>query len=234
MIAEDRREITWLSFGLAFVGGYGDAASFILAKTFTGHITGNFVLTAISIAGQDWPTFFRRVLAIALFLTGILLSVSLERLVARKASWSLLPVVMGLEIILIAMAYFALVSPLATRLELFVICMALALGLQNGAWREAGGISVHSTYLTGMVTNLLTAGAQRYIVKAARASGPDPKVSLLSGIWFAFLLGAALGAALVFRFEALGIFGAALVLLALLIRQSVTPWRRRPDNSRRP
>jgi uncharacterized membrane protein YoaK (UPF0700 family) len=34
----------WLSFGLAFVGGYGDAASFILAKTFTGHVTGNLVL----------------------------------------------------------------------------------------------------------------------------------------------------------------------------------------------
>jgi len=33
---------TWLSFGLAFVGGYGDAASFVLAKTSTGHVTGNF------------------------------------------------------------------------------------------------------------------------------------------------------------------------------------------------
>jgi predicted permease len=26
----------WLSFGLAFVGGFGDAAGFILARTFTG------------------------------------------------------------------------------------------------------------------------------------------------------------------------------------------------------
>ena len=234
MLLEERRDITWLSFGLAFVGGYGDAASFILAKTFTGHITGNFVLTAISIAGQDWPTFFHRVLAIVLFLIGILLSVILERLVARKSSWSLLPTAMGLEIVLIALAYFALVSPLAARLELFVICMALALGLQNGAWREAGGISVHSTYITGMVTSLLTSGAQRYIAKAARASGLDPKVSLLSGIWFAFALGAALGAALVFRFAALGILGAALVLLALLIHQSATTWRRRSLNCQSP
>ena len=41
-MVEEPRQITWLSCGLAFVGGYGDAASFILAKTFTGHVTGNF------------------------------------------------------------------------------------------------------------------------------------------------------------------------------------------------
>ncbi len=41
---EDRRNIAWLSFGLAFVGGYGDAASYIIADTFTGHVTGNLVL----------------------------------------------------------------------------------------------------------------------------------------------------------------------------------------------
>ena len=39
---------TWPSFGLAFVGGYGDAAGFVLAKTFTGHVTGNLVLGAIA------------------------------------------------------------------------------------------------------------------------------------------------------------------------------------------
>ena len=76
-MAEELANNMWLSCGLAFVGGYADAASFILAKTFTGHVTGNFVLTAISIAGRDWPTCFRRLLAIALFLTGILLSVTL-------------------------------------------------------------------------------------------------------------------------------------------------------------
>jgi len=49
-------QVTWLAFGLVFVGGYGDAASLILPKTFTGHLTGNFVLTAISLAGSA-PTF---------------------------------------------------------------------------------------------------------------------------------------------------------------------------------
>ncbi len=47
MLSTNRQTDTWVSFGLAFVGGYGDAASFVLAKTFTGHLTGNLVLAAI-------------------------------------------------------------------------------------------------------------------------------------------------------------------------------------------
>jgi len=220
-MSEDCCPGAWLCFGLAFVGGYGDAASFILAKTFTGHVTGNFVLTAISMAGHDWPTFFRRALAIALFLTGILFSVILERLVVKKLSWSLLPVVMSLEIVLITMAFFAMASPPAGNLKLFVICMSIALGLQNGALRQAKGLTVHTTYITGMLTNLLTTGAKRYMYQEARNSGPDPTVRLLFGMWCAFVIGAGLGASLVFRFRAFGILGPVLVLLSLLIGYTV-------------
>ena len=54
MTSNIRQTDIWLSLGLAFVGGYGDAASFVLAKTFTGHVTGNLVLGAIAVAAQDW------------------------------------------------------------------------------------------------------------------------------------------------------------------------------------
>ena len=52
MLSNIRQADTWLSFVLAFVGGYGDAASFVLAKTFTGHVTGNLVLAAICRSGS--------------------------------------------------------------------------------------------------------------------------------------------------------------------------------------
>jgi uncharacterized membrane protein YoaK (UPF0700 family) len=213
----------WLSLGLAFIGGYADAAGFLLANTFTGHVTGNLVLTAISVAHEDWPTFSRRVLAIALFLAGIPFSVILERFVASRRAWSLLPAMMGIEIVLILMAYFALTSHLAAQLDVFIACMSLALGLQNGGFHTAGGISVHTTYLTGMITDLVRTEAEQHTSAAlSRASAPDPKRSILCGIWFAFVLGATIGAAMVFRLEALAIIGAALLLLATLIRESVT------------
>jgi uncharacterized membrane protein YoaK (UPF0700 family) len=219
---EDYRDSKWIFLGLAFVGGYSDAASFILANTFTGHVTGNIVLTAVSVAAHDWEIFSRRVLALSLFLTGTILSVILERIFAGKSSRPLLPVVLSLEVVLISIAYFGLIFSLAVGVKLFVICTALAMGLQNGVWQEAGGITVHSTYVTGMTTKLFTTGAKRFIFKAVSEVGPDPKISLLSGIWVAFIAGVALGAGLVSGFGALGGLGVFPVLLAMLVSESLT------------
>jgi uncharacterized membrane protein YoaK (UPF0700 family) len=218
MKAEDLRRKAWLSFGLAFVGGYGDSASFVLADTFTGHITGSFVLAAISVARHDWPTCWRRFMGIGLFMAGILLSATLRRFARRTPPWFLLSLVMGIEIVLISLAYFSMTSHIALRLELFVGCMSLALGLQNGTWQRAGETSVHTTFLTGMLTNLLTRTVPTGNSSTAlRESETNGKVGLISGIWLAFVVGAGIGAAMVFRFEALGILGVLLPLFAIMV-----------------
>ena len=210
---------TWLSFGLAFIGGYGDAASFILAKTFTGHVTGNLVLGAIAVAAQDWRAMLGLLSAIVTFLIGVVLSVLIARPLKAWPSWPLLPAIMGIEVILIVAAALALASGLAHRVEIFVIFVSLALGLQNGAFRRAGGISVHTTYLTGMITSLISTEAEKYTSGSAPAilETPDPKIGLLCGIWIAFVLGAGVGAAMAFHFKAFGILGAAVLLITLIL-----------------
>jgi uncharacterized membrane protein YoaK (UPF0700 family) len=211
----------WLSLGLAFVGGYGDAASFVLAKTFTGHVTGNLVLAAIAVAALDWRATIAPLSAIVTFLIGIFLSVLIVRPLKAWSSWPLLPTIIGIEVILIVSASFALSSGLAHGVGIFVIFVSLALGLQNGAFRRVGGISVHTTYLTGMITSLISTEAEEYtseeVPLAART--PDPKLRLLCGIWIAFALGAGTGAAMSFHFKALGILGAALFLIPLALRE---------------
>src|SRR5262249_43234121 len=146
--SEVRPHIAWLTFVLGFVGGYADSASFVLANTFTGHVTGAFVLAAISAASHDWSTYWVRITGIPVFLGGILLSATLRRLAAGRSAWLLFSSVMGIEAVLISGAYLALTSHLPVRIGLFVICMSLALGLQDGTCQRQGGISVHSTYLT--------------------------------------------------------------------------------------
>ena len=217
----------WLSFGLALVGGYADAASFILAKTFTGHITGSLVLATISVAEHDWRAMLAHVSAVLFFLVGIPLSILMERALAPRPSWRLLPTILGVEVILIAAAYFASVSQATRGRELFVICMSLALGLQNGAFRRTGGISVHTTYLTGTVTSLIGAQMDRYgsppIPQPAATS--DAKVKILCGVWIAFVLGGSAGAVMVLRLGGVGILGAALLLLAVLFGNSIAHLR---------
>jgi uncharacterized membrane protein YoaK (UPF0700 family) len=208
---------TWLSLGLAFVGGYGDAASFVLAKTFTGHVTGNLVLTAIAVAAHDWRAALGHLSAIVTFLMGIFISV----LIARPLKEWLLPTIMGIEVILIVAASLSLSSHMAHGVEIFVIFVSLALGLQNGGFRRVGGISVHTTYLTGMITSLLSPEAEQYASEVVPpvVSAHDPKISLLCGIWIVFVVGAGTGAAMVLHFGAVGMLGAALFLIPLALRE---------------
>jgi uncharacterized membrane protein YoaK (UPF0700 family) len=86
-----RQTDTWLSLGLAFVGGYGDAAGFVLAKTFTGHVTGNLVLEAIAATAHDWRAMVGHLSAIVTFLIGVVLSVLILRPLKAWPSWPFLP-----------------------------------------------------------------------------------------------------------------------------------------------
>ena len=212
----------WFSFGLAFVGGYGDAASFVLARTFTGHVTGNMVLGAIAIVTRDWRLALAHFSAIAAFLIGVLLSTLIVRPLKAWSSWPLLPTIMGIEVILIVGASVAVAATVNHGIAIFVILVSLALGMQNGAFRSAGGISVHTTYLTGMITSLISSEAEKLAsaVVPPPALIPAPKIGLLSGIWIAFVLGAGTGAAMVLRFKALGMLGAALLLITLILQNS--------------
>jgi uncharacterized membrane protein YoaK (UPF0700 family) len=219
MSTSDRPADAWLSLGLAFIGGYGDAASFVLTKTFTGHVTGNLVLGAIAVAAQDWRAMLGHLSAIVTFLLGVALSTVIVR---SQRAWPLLsslPVIMGIEVILIVAAALALASGTARRVEIFVVFVSLALGLQNGAFGRVGGISVHTTYLTGMITSLISTEAKKYTSGSppTPAGDPDPQIGLLSRIWIAFVLGAGIGAAMVFHFNEFGILGAAILLIGLIL-----------------
>ena len=212
---------SWLYFALALVGGYGDAASVILAKTFTGHVTGSLVLAAIAIAAREWRAFAEHLSAVLFFLVGVISSVVIERILIVRPFLKTLSAVLSIEVILTTGAYLALATPHAPRVEIFIVCVSLALGMQNGAFQRTGGISVHTTYLTGMITSLMTAEANESQIIRTR----DPKQKLRYGIWLVFFLGGALGAGMTFRFKEASILGASFLLLMILIchiRQRVT------------
>ena len=75
-----------ISIGLAFIGGYADASSYLLAGALTGHLTGNCVLAAV--------------LAVIVFLAGILLSLILNRFVPVRLRQYSLAAAMVIEVLL--------------------------------------------------------------------------------------------------------------------------------------
>jgi uncharacterized membrane protein YoaK (UPF0700 family) len=213
MTTDTRPAEAWLSFALAFVGGYGDAAGVVLAKTFTGHVTGSLVLGAIAIAAHEWSALMVHLSAVLFFLVGVISSVLIERALVAWPFLKPLPTVLSIEVILTMTAYLAVASRAAPRVEIFVVCLSLALGMQNGAFQRTGGIIVHTTYLTGMITSLMTAEAKRWQIMSTRG----PKLNLLYGIWLAFFVGSAVGAAMAFQFKGAGVLGVTFLLLVILV-----------------
>jgi uncharacterized membrane protein YoaK (UPF0700 family) len=204
-----------LALGLAFVGGYCDAASFILVRTFTGHVTGNFVLGAVKIAIFDWRGALAALLAISCFLAATFLCVVVAQRLAGYSARFILCVTIGVEMALIVAAYFALSRAFRLGPEMYVVSLSLAMGLQNGALRRANGISVHTTYLTGMITSLIVGYSG-----AEPMSGHSPGWRVLGGIWILFVGGALTGAIAVSQFKESGILGAALLLILILVGTS--------------
>jgi uncharacterized membrane protein YoaK (UPF0700 family) len=208
------------SIGLAFTGGYADASSYLLARTFTGHLTGNCVLAAVSAASKDLYLTLDRLLAVVVFLGGILFSLILTRFAPVRLRQSSLAITMFMEVLLFLSASLFLGA--GGNQELFIVCMCLALGIQNGALDKTNGISVHSTYMTGMVTALVQKSFDHLFSNRSskeHSSRDSARLTLQvpASMWMSFIFGAVMGAVLVSSFHSIGLLGILLPLILLIL-----------------
>ena len=218
------------SLGLAFLGGYADAASFLTAQTFTGHLTGNCVLAAVSFGTQEWPLGLDRVLAVLAFLAGIFSSLTLRRLLPLYLKGHSLLLAMGVELVLVGAAFFFVWNH--ANNEFFILCMCLALGIQNDALRKTSQVGIHSTYLTGMVTTFMQKGYSHLFPDHRIESKPSTvststTIQVIGPMWLSFILGALGGAVAVARFHTIGLLGIALLLSLLICAETKTTWTRK-------
>jgi uncharacterized membrane protein YoaK (UPF0700 family) len=208
-----------ISIGLAFVGGFADAASFSLAHTFTGHLTGNCVLAAVSAASKEWNLVADRLLAVTIFLAGIGLSLTLGQFIPSRLKRYSLAISIGIEVVLILSA--SLFLAYQANNEMFILTMCFALGIQNDALRKTNGISVHSTYMTGMVTTLIQKGFEHLFPKQSTEEESTNRsigvaIQILAPMWFSFIVGAVAGAVLVVSFHSGGLLVVVLLLVILM------------------
>jgi uncharacterized membrane protein YoaK (UPF0700 family) len=214
-----------ISIGLAFVGGYADASSYLLARTFTGHLTGNCVLAAVSAASKEWYLTLDRLLVVIVFLAGILVSLILNRFVPVRLRQYSLAIAMFIEVLLIVSASLFLIN--RANDELFIVCMCLALGIQNGALDKTNGISVHSTYMTGMVTTLMQKSfgrlfSRRSLKEDSSKNSARLTIQVLAPMWISFVCGALAGAMIVSSFHSIGLLGIVMPLVLLICAEMRT------------
>ena len=151
--------------------GTATPAGFVLARAFTGHTIGNFVLGAIATAARDFQSALSHFSAVVAFLIGVFFGAW----TMRPLKSSRLPTVMTLKLILI------LVSPL--------LLFAHLAGTESFAGFRAseGRISAsrehkcsHDLPDRHEITSLISSEAEKYLAKPfpPAASAYNPKVAL--------------------------------------------------------
>jgi uncharacterized membrane protein YoaK (UPF0700 family) len=147
---------------------------------------------------------------VVVFLAGILVSLIVNRFVPVRLRQYSLAIAMFMEVLLIVSASLFLIN--RANAELFIVCMCLALGIQNGALDKTNGISVHSTYMTGRVTTLMQKSFDHLSSKRSpkEESSRDSArltIQVLAPMWISFIFGAVTGAVIVSSFHSIGLLG---------------------------
>lgn len=196
---------------MAWCAGFVDAACYQrLARTFTSHMTGNTASLASRIVAGEWRDAGRFALAIASFVTGLLVSASLQHLERRKGIRSAFAAVLTLEILLLA-AFIPLSGAPGTPLPVLIFLPAAAMGMQTVTVTRVGSLRVYTTYLTGSLAKFAEA------VSAALFAGRDWReplyqAAVTAALWCAFLVGAVAGMAAESSWGSIGLLCPVIVL----------------------
>ncbi len=165
-----------------------------------------------------------------MFVLGVAAGATLSEALARRGLRRIFTVAVTLEAALLlvfllcggsALRDGALPEEPAWRFYLLVALPTLAMGVQNASLRRVGGVTVRTTYISGMLTNFAEQtvqylfwlrdhwaehrGRPAALLRLSLEQPPFGHLSLQLSIWLAFVLGAILGVAATLRWGLLSL-----------------------------
>jgi uncharacterized membrane protein YoaK (UPF0700 family) len=185
-----------LALGLAAVTGCLDAVSLArITRTFVGFQTGNTVLAGLGVGQGDWAQAVPPAAAVLAYLAGSVLAHRLM-VVGPTAPRAVVRRLLALAVALLAVNAAVVVvgaggdgdPPVGLVRYVSIVVSAVAMACQTPTVRVVEGVSVSSTFSTGMLTRLGQAFA------APRSRTAERVVTrVLGGVILAFLGGAIVG-----------------------------------------
>ena len=234
------RRIARLALILAWVGGMVDATGYLLLdQVFTAHMSGNSAALGAYLGDGQWAEAWPRLAPIPLFILGVALGDALIEMAARRSIRAALSVALAPEAALLLIfrltgAHYlragTILTDSAWQFVLLVALLAVPMGLQTAALQRVAGAVVHTTFITGMLTQfaregvayVFWLGSHERCANASASQGILPahpslfRASLSAGIFLAFLVGAVVGGYGAHRWT-LNAMLAPLIVIALLI-----------------
>lgn len=195
---------------LAVVGGMLDAYTYVAhGGVFANAQTGNVVLIAVSLAQHDTARALRYLPIIAAFLVGLLTAEVLAAHRSRRFLGDPTRVVLGAEILVLALVAAA---PTSTPHAVSTIAVAFVAALQVTTFRLVRDTAYSTTMTTGNMRTFVTA---LYEWLSGRAPGQRAAAGRLAVVMLSFAGGAVLGAVLSAP-DALGTHACAIAAVILV------------------
>jgi hypothetical protein len=137
--------------GLMWVGGFVDAIGFLtLRRVYLGNMSGDTVRVGLALAARDWPELFIRASPILSFGAGLLAGALVQDIARRRGIRRLLALALSVEASCLAAIWIIPAGEMGTR----VFFGAAAMGIQNTSLRNSGVLSLYTTHVTGLLTEL--------------------------------------------------------------------------------
>jgi uncharacterized membrane protein YoaK (UPF0700 family) len=211
-VASVRHPLTRVLLVLTFTTGIVDAVSFLgLGRVFTANMTGNVVLLGFGLAGSGGLPIAAPLASLGAFVAGAVVG---GRIVRRVEERQLLPVALGIEVAVLAVAVViaatTAITPGTGAAYVVIALLAWAMGMRSTCVRKLGVPDLSTVVLTMTLVGLAADSPP------AGGSG-DGSLRRMSAV-FLMGLGAVAGALLLRHDVALPLGVAA--ALALLTRQA--------------
>jgi uncharacterized membrane protein YoaK (UPF0700 family) len=219
---------------LTFTAGLVDIAGFIkLYQVFTAHMTGVTVHLGHNIVEGQWHNVLLGGAVLLSFVGGSVAGRSIIELGARRAIRRIATITLSLEAVLIALVAAISLTSMQGEVRLWLLAMlAFSMGLQTATLTRVGPLTVHTTFVTGMLNKLAQLlshalfhhfDSQRDPSQVKERNRVLRQAGFIFSIWMLYFTGAAVGSVLTLAIGLRSLFIAVAVLVIAIIADQVHP-----------
>lgn len=220
---------------LTVAAGTVDAAGFLLfVHVFTAHMTGNTVHLGIDLIEHHWMQAAKAGLVIPMFLAGSVMGRVVIEYGSRRRWKRAASLIFLLEAATLTEVIWSSLRSSGVALWSPLLLLSLTMGLQTAALTRVGPLTVHTTFVTGMLNSL----AQRisnviFWILGSSSTGRKLRgfqhtrafreTVLLVSVWIAYASGGLSGAVLTLRFHFSALFLPLGLLFAAVLIDQISP-----------
>jgi uncharacterized membrane protein YoaK (UPF0700 family) len=232
-----------VALAVTLVAGFVDIVGYLaIYHIFTAHVTGTTVHLGRDLASRDWAAAAMTGTVVAGFLLGSVVGRAVieagARLHFRRVASINIAAETALLVLFVPLSKLLTFSNTAQEECALLALLALAMGLQTATLTRIGALTIHTTFVTGMINKLaqLLSHVLFYTYDVLRAASPADKThyqhlqhasarqaSFFFSIWVTYLVGSVLGTLLYFQIGVRSMYIPAFLLVLTIVTDQFKP-----------